>query len=757
MTKDIAVIREAITKVVGLLTNQAITVTQRGAKAFVSYRPNGSIASVNLPYIPDDASEEFIAAVQGFLDHEVGHVLYTDPKIVHKAAALGARVKNLANALEDVYIERRMTEAFRGSVGNLESVRRFHIEKMADPKIKAALAAGDTATAAGYAGLIQFRAWGGQQTAKDYLTANPAIAALNDEMAKRIGPELIAKIASISSSKESLNLAKAIKAKLDPVEPKKPEAPTKPKDGGDKGDGEKDKSEKGEGEKGEGKGERDKTKSETDDSGKKRDEVSKTDETGEAGGDVEGDEPADDAEESDEPKPEPSDKPEPGEDPDAGGEPTEEPEPEPEAEPDDTERGSGDGEPDEGEPDRGERDGESDEDLDDESDDSLGDESGDGEGEGEEDGEGEEGGGGDASGEEGEGAADEGGDKSSTTGSHLDESSDVAEVGGEPDLGGTFEVDRDFDKEASEALTTAATSELRSSDYRVFSTDWDKVVPAQKSHNPAAVTAMADKTQHMIAGIQKTLERAMAAKDRKTWNPGLRRGRIAPGALFKTSVGDDRVFRQRYETRAKSTAVSLLVDCSGSMAYDDRIGKAGLAAYALSSTLERLKIAHEVIGFTTTAPRALKAAMEAEGLGLRYARNEALYMPVFKSFGERLNVDAKARIAALTEYPGWLSQNVDGECVQIAARRLKTQRAERHILIVLSDGSPACPGDGFAQEKHLRKVVKDLEEKGGVEVVGIGIETDTVRHFYSKSLTLNDIRELPTTVVGQLTKLLLAP
>lgn len=730
MKKDISIIRDSITKVVTLLTRRSIKVTQRGSKAFVQYNArSGAIELVNIPYLPDDATDEFVAAVQGFLDHEVGHVLFTDPKIMPALSKESSKVKNLANAIEDVYIERKMVDAFSGSVGNLNSVRRFYLDKIAKPKIDAAVKSGDLNAAAGYAGLIQFRAWGGQKMAADFLKDHPECAALAKPMADKLGPELIEKIKKANSSWECLELARAMKKKLEekpPVEepdsgPEKSEAP---KGAGDKSESKPAPDEKPTDPTEPEDGDDDKppaedegtTHTETDDSGKERDERSETEEevdpeAGESGGSD-----TEDRKPGDEPEPK-SDEPEPKGDKDDAPPPSEK------------EEGA----------------------------DSFG---GEGASESED---------GDLEGEEGEADAEHGSsddtadDGDDTTASKDGEikgtDEDGSEDEAESDLSDLFKDERDFDKDMSEALTKAAVGEIKDSDYKIFSTDWDRVCPAPKASSDAVIESMVDKTQHMVAGIQKTLERALAAKSRKTWNPGQSRGRISPGSLFKTAVGDDRVFRQRYETRAKNTAVSLLVDCSGSMRWADKIGTAALAAFALSSTLERLKINHEVIGFTTEDSRAMSAAMKSEGLGVRYARTEALYMPVFKPFKERLGVDAKSRIAHLTEprSASWLNENVDGECLQIAARRLKVQIAERHVLIVLSDGAPACPGDWNAIDSHLSTVAKKLSRDDKVEVIGIGIQDDSVKRYYDKFVILKNLADLPTTVVAELSKVLLAP
>ena len=75
MRKDIEIIRQAIVKVTQMLAGQKIKVTQQGADAFVTWDKRGKPLRVNVPYLPDNASSDLIAAVQGFLDHEVAHIL----------------------------------------------------------------------------------------------------------------------------------------------------------------------------------------------------------------------------------------------------------------------------------------------------------------------------------------------------------------------------------------------------------------------------------------------------------------------------------------------------------------------------------------------------------------------------------------------------------------------------------------------------------------------------------------------------------
>jgi cobalamin biosynthesis protein CobT len=103
-----------------------------------------------------------------------------------------------------------------------------------------------------------------------------------------------------------------------------------------------------------------------------------------------------------------------------------------------------------------------------------------------------------------------------------------------------------------------------------------------------------------------------------------------------------------------------------------------------------------------------------------------------------------------------LESNVDGESVEYAARRLSKQSASRHVMIVLSDGNPACHGDAGqgVLEDDLRDRVKRIQD-GGIDVVGIGIQDDSVKQFYKRNVVINNVSDLPNVVIHQLRDLLL--
>ena len=106
---------------------------------------------------------------------------------------------------------------------------------------------------------------------------------------------------------------------------------------------------------------------------------------------------------------------------------------------------------------------------------------------------------------------------------------------------------------------------------------------------------------------------------------------------------------------------------------------------------------------------------------------------------------------------GLLKENIDGEAILWAFTRLKKRKEERKILMIISDGAPVddstlSVNSGDFLEKHLKKVVKFIENKSDVEILAIGIGHDVSR-YYKKAIKISDVQELGDVMIGQLSGL----
>lgn len=652
MNDKIHILRQSVKVITQALTDSDILVTQEGLQAYVENDPRTKKpVRVNLPYLPDNASDELVGAVQGFLDHEVAHVLFTDFTV----GAPNQETKNLINMLEDARVEKAMGKKYRGSASNLEETGEFFLDQIITPQLNKLVdsGAGDDQIAATLL-VPMLRALSGQEQYQYYLKDKmPMIQDIYDKL-KPLAPQFEA----LSSTKEVAKMASKVYKLLNEIdEDEDPDHDENSEDESESGDDEGEDS-------GEGKG----------------------DGTGLAGSEK---------------------------------------------------------------------------------------------GEGEEEGEGE----GGAAGE-GEGADDDDEDGEGKGSSEGDESDEDGEDGKSKDSKWKPGDDKDslrkkgqtgaildslknelngFSESVSTKIADDSAKAIKSSAYNVFTNEGDVVeklpVPT-KAYKDEMFTNLEKKTQAMVAPMQKDLERAIVARSQSVWEAGLRKGRLNNSSLARlASTGDDRVFRKKQESTTKDVAVSLVIDASGSMS-GSKIHTAAAAAYALSAVLDRLKINHEVICFTTHteskgwSERRSKIIEAEKKYKVKYSRQENLYMPIIKDFEERISTETKRRFGWLPN-SGMLANNVDGECVEIAARRLMGRKEKGKIMMVLSDGNPSASGDYHALEVHLKRVVRDIE-KTAINIIGIGIQSTAVSEFYSKNIVINDVQELPSLVISRLKSLLLS-
>lgn len=687
MNERVLILRDAIVKITQMLSGKSIKVTQRGVNAFVKSDSAGRPVLVNLPFLPDNATEELCLAIQGFLDHEVAHILFSDFSLLEEAQKAGCH--SMLNMIEDARIEKMMAARFSGCGHNLAVTGKFFLDKYTVPAMQEAASAGNANGVIAVLMVPLIRAMSGQFVFKEFVKDKMHIL---DPIYAKIS-DLEEKIENCGSTREALDLAKEIEGRLRSGSKSSGDTKSSEKEEGGEGDGEvksaKGKSSKSKEEK-KKESKKSASKSKGEEEEEKKPEESKSKGKGSSKSEKENEEEEEGAApgEGEEEKPE--------EDEESKGE-------------------NGEGSP--GATSSGEDDDEE------------------GKDEGEDEGEGAPAG--SAGEEDGEG--------------EKEDTENTAAIWEAIDKEGK----NDFDASMSRMISNAAAESAKHADYLIYTKEADVLEPLHvgSGYDPRMLAELCDKVDHMVGPLQKDLERAVAARSLATWEAGRRSGRLHAANLSRLAVGDSRVFRKRHETTSKDVAVSLVIDCSGSMS-GSKIHTATAAAYALSQVLERIGISHEVVAFTTGQPCADFGTLEAEQrkIGRRFTRIEGLYMPILKGFNERLKTEVKERF-------GWLPNsrilrnNIDGECVEIAARRLMGRRESGKVLIVLSDGAPAGQGDVHALQSHLKKVVKSVE-KAGVKTVGIGIESSEVTKFYPKNIVLHNVSELPNRVIKELRHLL---
>jgi hypothetical protein len=94
---------------------------------------------------------------------------------------------------------------------------------------------------------------------------------------------------------------------------------------------------------------------------------------------------------------------------------------------------------------------------------------------------------------------------------------------------------------------------------------------------------------------------------------------------------------------------------------------------------------------------------------------------------------------------GLLKENIDGEALEWAHRRLTGRPESRRILMVISDGAPVDDSTLSVNpanylEKHLRDVIAMIERRRLVELIAIGIGHDVTRYHRRRAARRRDDR-----------------
>lgn len=251
-----------------------------------------------------------------------------------------------------------------------------------------------------------------------------------------------------------------------------------------------------------------------------------------------------------------------------------------------------------------------------------------------------------------------------------------------------------------------------------------------------------------------------------------RTGKLDTRSLHKIETSS-KLFKKREARKNKNYAVSLVVDCSGSMG-GPRIELAALAAKKLSYHLSRMGIPHDIVSFNILVQEAkpfnTKQVKRLEEILINRTSNSrtkdyeyaiwdmdapAIYSKITKGRElRRLAKIVKGESAAsdfcdegyrngkrFYSTPG-SGYNSDAEAIKFSREKLMKQTGKR-IMIHLSDGQPAPFSTNFESPNYPGTSQKDYDLKeevqktlrAGIELYAIGIQNDSVNNYYPPKRT----------------------
>ena len=301
--------------------------------------------------------------------------------------------------------------------------------------------------------------------------------------------------------------------------------------------------------------------------------------------------------------------------------------------------------------------------------------------------------------------------------------------------------------------------------YKIFTKEYDEVKEADKLENDDEIIRLRKNLDQQLTNLQNIvtklankLQRQLLAKQNRSWEFDLEEGILDASKLSRviTNPLHSLSYKNEKEIEFKDTVVTLLIDNSGSM-RGRPISVAAICADILSRTLERCSVKVEVLGFTT---KNWKGGKSREKWNLANkptnpGRLNDLRHIIYKSADAPWRQSKKNLGLMLKE--GLLKENIDGEALLWAFKRIAKRKEERKILMIISDGAPVddstlSVNSGDYLEKHLKQTVKWIEENSNIEVIAVGIGHDVTR-YYKKAIKIADVQELGDVMVNQLTEL----
>ncbi len=319
--------------------------------------------------------------------------------------------------------------------------------------------------------------------------------------------------------------------------------------------------------------------------------------------------------------------------------------------------------------------------------------------------------------------------------------------------------------ESLERVTQKLNINKKNIEYKVFTSKFDEIAKAENLEKEEEILRLRKNLdqqlinfQDLVTKLANKLQRQLLAIQNRSWEYDLEEGLLDSSKLTRIIIDprNSLSFKKEKEFEFKDTIVTLLIDNSGSM-RGRPITIAALCADILSRTLERCNVKVEILGFTTKNWKGGESREEwnKNGKPQYPGRLNDLRHIIYKSADSNWRQSKKNLGLMLKE--GLLKENIDGEAILWAFNRLKKRKEERKILMVISDGAPVddstlSVNSGDFLEKHLKKVVKNIQDNKDFEILAIGIGHDVSR-YYKKAIKITDVQELGDVMIKQLSQL----
>lgn len=247
-------------------------------------------------------------------------------------------------------------------------------------------------------------------------------------------------------------------------------------------------------------------------------------------------------------------------------------------------------------------------------------------------------------------------------------------------------------------------------------------------------------TQHSgLGGVRANIIRLLRSVDLVGWSTHEENGRLDRRAFTRFAVGSTSVFSRRQHVEATKSAVSILIDCSGSMGRNEyeRIKTAQAIAIQLGKILDKADVSFSVTGFHGMVDCDVYVSRDDRS---RVVTEYTTFIP-FKTWKESLS-KASAKMGAIDQCAN--GGTPDYSALTLAVEDLARQEEQRKILFLLTD----------ADEYNIdrMKKVQDLADKLNVKIVAIGMGNTKVAKCFDVAENVTNVSGLASASFGKLLK-----
>jgi hypothetical protein len=226
-----------------------------------------------------------------------------------------------------------------------------------------------------------------------------------------------------------------------------------------------------------------------------------------------------------------------------------------------------------------------------------------------------------------------------------------------------------------------------------------------------------------IGATRAALGRILRSLDLVGWSRNEEAGRLDRKSLTRVAAGATSVFARRDIKQADASAVTIMVDCSGSMAGAEMV-VAGKVAIQLGKLLEQSKVNFAVTGFTGSEPKT-----DYDDDAQAYV-DRVEFLP-FKERGESTR-SAAPKLGHIRHSAS--GGNPDYSALMFCIEEIRTQKEQRKIIFFLTDTGSYIK----SHMKHVQKIAADF----GITIIAIGIGTDNVTTMFKHAVDVQNLSDL---------------